>query len=420
MSKPLKGFITYSHKDLEQNDKLKTHLAVMEQAGDIEIWDDNKILPGDEWEKDISDNLAGSDILLYLISATSLASKNCNKEFAAALKFNIRVIPIILEDCDWDNHQLSDFEVLPHKGKPINKWQPESEGWQNAIDGIRKTVKAMQSQADSSSGTSENKPHAELAFQQGNVLMMIEQLDMGIERYSHAIELDPNFAEAYTNRGLAYVKKGEIDRGIADHNKAIELNPDYADAYFNRGGAYKSKGDAYQDQDNYNLAIADFNKAVELRPDFAGAYNHRGVAYRDKGEYNRAIEDFNKAIEFKPGFIAEVYNNLRITYTMLTPESKFERSRTMDVAQINRKKGRLEQIQYRLKRDPTLVDLLTHDVDNLHSEDREFHGSYSHLTNDQLIFIGYISKVTDLPIAEFGLDPYNRRIQEVLGSRDLL
>ena len=52
----------------------------------------------------------------------SLASKNCNKELAKALKSHIKVIPIILEHCDWQHHQLSDFEVLPLKGKPITKW----------------------------------------------------------------------------------------------------------------------------------------------------------------------------------------------------------------------------------------------------------------------------------------------------------
>ena len=49
----------------------------MEDKGKITLWDDNEILPGDEWYKDISNNLADSDILLYLVSATSLASKNC-------------------------------------------------------------------------------------------------------------------------------------------------------------------------------------------------------------------------------------------------------------------------------------------------------------------------------------------------------
>ena len=68
MSNPLKAFITYSHKDLQRNTELKTRLAVMEDAGEIKIWDDNKILPGDEWEKDISDNLTLNRTFYFILS----------------------------------------------------------------------------------------------------------------------------------------------------------------------------------------------------------------------------------------------------------------------------------------------------------------------------------------------------------------
>ena len=44
MSEPLKVFITYSHKDPQQNTELKTRLAVMESEGKIQFWDDNEIL----------------------------------------------------------------------------------------------------------------------------------------------------------------------------------------------------------------------------------------------------------------------------------------------------------------------------------------------------------------------------------------
>ena len=109
MSKPLKTFITYAHKDKATKDKLITHLAVMERGGKIKLWDDNEILPGDEWRDAIFSNLADSDLLLYLVSTASLASENCNRVLAEALNVNIRVLPIILESCDWLNHQLSDF-----------------------------------------------------------------------------------------------------------------------------------------------------------------------------------------------------------------------------------------------------------------------------------------------------------------------
>ena len=302
MSEPLKVFITYSHNDLEQNSKLKTRLAVMEQAGEIEIWDDNKILPGDEWEKDISDNLAESDILLYLVSATSLASTNCNKELAEALSTNIRVIPIILEACDWESHELSRFVVLPHKGNPpINEWQPESKGWQNVVDGIRKAVEEMQAQVDASSETSEKERDAELAFQHGNVLMMFKQMDMAIERYSHAIKLNPNYANAYYNRGVAYYGKSDYQQAINDYTKAMNLRPNDTKAYNNRGVAYCDNGD-------YQQAITDHTKVIELKPNDPIGYNNRGNAYRLKGEVERAITDYNRAIDLNRDFAGAYIN----------------------------------------------------------------------------------------------------------------
>lgn len=142
MNHPLKLFITYSHKNKEQKEELKDRLAVLEQENKITIWHDNEIIPGDKWRDKISDNLADSNILLYLVSAHSLASENCNKELIEALQTkSIRTIPIILEACDWEKHQLNEFQALPTDGRPINEWEPESKAWQDVVEGIRKRLK---------------------------------------------------------------------------------------------------------------------------------------------------------------------------------------------------------------------------------------------------------------------------------------
>ena len=231
MNKPLKTFISYAREDRTAKNKLKTSLKGMEREELIKIWADNEIIAGDKWREEIfSTNLPDSDLLLYLVSASSLASENCNRELGIALEENIRPILTILEDCDWKNYKISnvqtvftegfrlgewesqklgDIQALPDEGKPLNEWNPRSKGWQSVVDGLRKAIQTILSQA-------------ELALQQGNFLMTLRQMNEAIGRYSHAIKLDPNYAEAYSNRGLAYTHKDDYTRAIEDFNIAIK------------------------------------------------------------------------------------------------------------------------------------------------------------------------------------------------------
>ena len=307
MSKPLKVFIAYAHTDSAAKDKLITRLAVMKSEGLIDIWHDNEITGGDTWREEIfSTHLPDSDLLLYLVSADSLDSENCNKELAIALKENIRSIPIILEDCDWLNHQLSDFQAFPDKGLPINEWQPESKGWQNVVDGVRKTVDEMQFQTDSSSESARNNQLAKWLFQQGNFLMMLQQIDRALEAYSHAIEFNMNNADAYSNRGVAYASKGDFDNAIKDHNTAIKLNPCQA-------GFYNNRGAAYVDRKDFDNGIQNYNMAIQLDPYYTEAYYNRGIAYAAKNAVDKAIIDYDTAIKLNPHH-AEAYNNRGIAY----------------------------------------------------------------------------------------------------------
>jgi tetratricopeptide (TPR) repeat protein len=136
-------------------------------------------------------------------------------------------------------------------------------------------------------------------FDAGNAAFSKGDLDTAITDYTKAIELKPDFADAYYNRSVVYRGKGLYERAVVDTTKAIELKPDYADAYLNRGGLYFFTGFTEQ-------AIADYTKAIELKPSLAEAYINRGSVYGRKGLYDQAIADWTKAIELKPEF-AEAY-----------------------------------------------------------------------------------------------------------------
>ena len=62
---------------------------------------------------------------------------------------------------------------------------------------------------------------------------------------------------AYSNRGIAYGALGNFNKAVSDTTKAIELNPNFANAYYIRGIIYQELGETAKAQ-------ADFAKAKEL------------------------------------------------------------------------------------------------------------------------------------------------------------
>ena len=133
-----------------------------------------------------------------------------------------------------------------------------------------------------------------------NKLKLKQDYYGAIQDFTKAIELNPNFAASYYNRGWTKQKLTDYYGAVEDYTKSIELNPDYADAYNNRSNARNNLGD-------HNGALEDGEKAIELSPNEPIYYNSRGNAKSDLGDRYGAIADYTKALELKPK--AEYYNN---------------------------------------------------------------------------------------------------------------
>jgi len=114
-----------------------------------------------------------------------------------------------------------------------------------------------------------------------------------IQDYDHALQLFPKDAETFTNRGNVYDEKGNIDRAIQDYDEALRLNPSYAFAFNNRGFAYSRKGDL-------DRALQDFDQAIQLAPRDPDAVGNRGLIHFYRGELTAAQPDFAKALELDP------------------------------------------------------------------------------------------------------------------------
>lgn len=124
------------------------------------------------------------------------------------------------------------------------------------------------------------------------------------EYYRKAVELNPNYADAYNNLGIiVYKDENRQKEAEGYYRKAIELNPNYADAYYNLGVMF-GKDETRQEAEKY------YRKAIELNPNFLNAYCNLGVLLtKDETRYQEAEENYRKALELNPKD-ADIYYNL--------------------------------------------------------------------------------------------------------------
>ena len=141
-----------------------------------------------------------------------------------------------------------------------------------------------------------------------------DDADDALVNLSKAIDLNPNYVDAYFLRGLIYGSQYDFDKAIADFEKVVELDPSHTDAKAMHADAYAARGADYALEKNYDKAIADFERAIELDPDkaefkaaAAATYFLRGATRYEEGDnesaftdLDRAISDIEKIIELDP------------------------------------------------------------------------------------------------------------------------
>ena len=86
------------------------------------------------------------------------------------------------------------------------------------------------------------------------LMLRYSKFEEAEEAFTKAIKYDKNNYEAYYYRGCAKVNASKHREAIADFEKAVELKPDYADAYFNLGRTYYMLNDEDKACEYYQLA----------------------------------------------------------------------------------------------------------------------------------------------------------------------
>lgn len=112
--------------------------------------------------------------------------------------------------------------------------------------------------------------------------------------FSNTTRVFPNNPLVFNNRGMYYQQQRKPKEAIADFSRAIQLDPRFYVAYTNRGFTYLNDGE------NPSAAIADFTESLRLNPQQPGIYSLRGAAKLQQGKLNEALADYNETLRLDP------------------------------------------------------------------------------------------------------------------------
>ena len=129
------------------------------------------------------------------------------------------------------------------------------------------------------------------------------ELDKAIAHFEAALEirsrkLDPHYdvGSAFVQMNLAdaLARKGQPDEALVHYEEAIRLQPNYANAYYNRGNVLFTKG-------RIDEAMADWEKTLQIQPNDADAHTCIGNAFLRQSSPKEAIAHYEKAMALAPG-----------------------------------------------------------------------------------------------------------------------
>ena len=114
-----KVFISYSRKDLEFKDELKSHLSILERYDLLKTWACDEMVAG-KWDKQIQTELEEADIIVYMVSHNFMSSEYImEKEVKKGLKLaeenpSKKIVCVLARPCLWNS-----WEQIEKKYKEI-------------------------------------------------------------------------------------------------------------------------------------------------------------------------------------------------------------------------------------------------------------------------------------------------------------
>lgn len=147
-SSALTLFISYAHIDETYCDQLRGALTVYERGGELAVWDDTKIIPGQKWEKEIIRKLEEAQIIVLLLSNDFIRSDYCTLvEMQKAIERERRgecsIVSIVVRQCRFDKLQVGKLQAILPGGKAIKNNRDRDTAWREVTRQLDKVIHSL-------------------------------------------------------------------------------------------------------------------------------------------------------------------------------------------------------------------------------------------------------------------------------------
>jgi tetratricopeptide (TPR) repeat protein len=111
-------------------------------------------------------------------------------------------------------------------------------------------------------------------------------------------------------KGNEHIYKKEYSEAIRRYDKAIEIDPNNASEWTNKGAALAKIG-------KHNGAIEYYDKALQVDPNNVLEWTNKGAALAKIGKHEEAIEYFDKAFFVNPTRLKKLFQVVFLGYPSL-------------------------------------------------------------------------------------------------------
>lgn len=127
---PKRVFFSYAHADAQYRRELENHFAALKRSNLVETWHDMEIIPGENWDNRIMEEIKKADIILGLISSDFMNSSYIwEKEIPKLEANNKTFVPVFLRPCYIEGSFIEELQGVPFDNQKKGKDQKSGIQW---------------------------------------------------------------------------------------------------------------------------------------------------------------------------------------------------------------------------------------------------------------------------------------------------